>query len=811
MLIVHYPSSMQAYVSVRFFAFLHIKAFSYKPYCPVESASAKGYPLHLKCTPRLRSLGHALDFRETLREVWSGCVYIMRRFRGQETDRGARRLAAREEVFGARDWGKGQSRRLDEELVLTTEKHELGPELQGMKIAVDVKQEVHIDEEMQWLGSGDGYANGLILSRRERSAGLEEQIQLELERRGLPRIMREKSRAKASGRGLPEDSGLLLPEEWREIGHGKQRSWWRNVYDRISGTSRDNHSDNGLHENANLDSGIARKPSRRVSFKTKLTLDREIGEGDTYARLPTVESYNELLPPSRPLGHERSMHQPRIAPNSYRPPNVLHMSMGPPTPGDDCDQQLSFDLRLPKHKPPGRNAEGQIASRQPDLRLSPNVDHVLSRLFSSSPPKSDAGTSTSPSMALSTNPSSQTHSDSDRRYLRLVPPAQIVSKDTIALRTPVVVHEEGHGQLRVDDARRKRERSRTAIVEEVNSEPTPRHHLSSSREETRVDGEGPSAMLNPPPGLNLAPLARESTGSLRHELGPRGPRVPKPRIVLPAPLALELAPTDRSQQDVTTMKTSTATGHLPEIRISLFPPARRKAVPQYHGTTLPMAVNNKLTETQANSSVLAALSVDSQVSVAEIGPSETVETREQQSQQRPLTLTSVQEEMVTGAKGVPPGRMTSPSGLPNILTTESSTAVSYPKLPSRDSPSTPIVPNASLQRGGAQAVRRSSAPLPPRGSPALEKFSHRPLVSGPTTEMQRARRSKHRSPHHFYFPRHNVTGHPIAQETFEANSLRNAHRMFVPSGPSPSQSRRITSSRAIPGGHNTHDIHDLTT
>lgn len=767
MLIVPNPSSsMQTYASVRFFAFLHIKAFSYKPYCPVESASAKGYPLHLERTPRLRSLGHALDFRETLREVWSGCVYIIRRFRGQETDLGARRLAAREEVFGGREWRKGPPRNFDEELARATEKRALDPELQGLKIVVDVNQEVHVEDELQWLGLGDDHAYGLGFSRRERSVGLEEQIQLELERRGLPRIMREKSRAKVNSRGLPEDSRLLLPEGSRETRHGKQRSWWRNAYDRISGTSRDDHSDNGLHENADLDSGMARKPSRRVSFKTKLPLDREIGEVDTYARLPTVESYDGVLSPSRTHGHERSERQPRTASNSYRPPNALHMSMGPLTPGDG-DQQLPFDLRPPKHKPIERNAEGQIYSRQPDLRLSPNADHVLSRLFPSSPSKSDAGTSTTASIALSTNPSSQTHSDSDRRYLRLVPPAQIVSKDTIALRTPVVVHEESHTHLRVEDTWRKRERSRSAMVEGIDCEPIPRHELSSPREETRMDREGPSATLSTPAALNSAPLAREFSDSLhQHEFGPRGPRVPRSKIVLPAPLALDSMPKDRAQHDVTIAKTSTNTSSLPEIRFSLAPPAKRKAVPQYHETNLPMTANNEPTETQANSLVHLALSANSLSSIAEIRPSERVET-----------------------------------------------TASDPRLPSSYFAPSPIVPDASLQRRGARAVRHSSAPPPPHASPVLKNLSSRPLILGSAAEVQRARRSKQRSPRHFNFPRHNVTGHPIAEETFEVNSLRNrdAQRMSDPVRSSPSQSRRITSSQHIRTVNDAHDLHDLMT
>ncbi|KAG5646230.1 hypothetical protein DXG03_004057 [Asterophora parasitica] len=50
------------------FAFLHIRAFTYKPYRPSHPPdSIEPEP---EDTPRLRSLGHAMDFRETFREIW---------------------------------------------------------------------------------------------------------------------------------------------------------------------------------------------------------------------------------------------------------------------------------------------------------------------------------------------------------------------------------------------------------------------------------------------------------------------------------------------------------------------------------------------------------------------------------------------------------------------------------------------------------------------------------------------------------------------------------------------------------------------
>ncbi|KAF8178538.1 organic solute transporter Ostalpha-domain-containing protein [Mycena galopus ATCC 62051] len=52
------------------FAFLHLRAFSYKPYKPFHDPRSKAPPP--TPTPRWRSLCHAFDFRETFREIRAG-------------------------------------------------------------------------------------------------------------------------------------------------------------------------------------------------------------------------------------------------------------------------------------------------------------------------------------------------------------------------------------------------------------------------------------------------------------------------------------------------------------------------------------------------------------------------------------------------------------------------------------------------------------------------------------------------------------------------------------------------------------------
>ncbi|KAL4266333.1 DUF300-domain-containing protein [Pleurotus pulmonarius] len=196
------------------FAFLHIKAFSYKPYRPFHSPDSKDPPPQR--TKRLRSLGHAMDFRETFREMWVGWLYIWDRMRGREPrpDVNARRLAHHEEVMGrSRLPSNFTKARAVAQIREAGEEKEKAP-----LIKVNVEERVEVDGRRDWLGGRDevGYTLGPV--RRERSEGLEAQIQSELAKRGFG----------DDDKSSPVDVEQDLPPKRRS------RSWWRSIYDRIS-------------------------------------------------------------------------------------------------------------------------------------------------------------------------------------------------------------------------------------------------------------------------------------------------------------------------------------------------------------------------------------------------------------------------------------------------------------------------------------------------------------------------------------------------------------------------------------------------
>lgn len=188
---------------------------------------------------RLRALGHAFDFRETFRELWFSCVYMLRNWRGKETDRNARRLNVKAEIFGQRhDSGsRSRSRHRAEKkggrdlsfdpVLKNSEKQETLP----LAVAVDVEEQVHVNMERQWLGTGDDYIYGIGFSRRERSAGLADQIDEELSQRGITNsILRATDNKTARKNSLTTGD---VPA------HRKQRSWWQNIYRRLSRSSHD--------------------------------------------------------------------------------------------------------------------------------------------------------------------------------------------------------------------------------------------------------------------------------------------------------------------------------------------------------------------------------------------------------------------------------------------------------------------------------------------------------------------------------------------------------------------------------------------
>ncbi|KAF7798182.1 hypothetical protein EIP86_009399 [Pleurotus ostreatoroseus] len=193
------------------FAFVHIKAFTYKPYYDPPNR-----------TLRLRSLVHAFNFKETIDELWVGIKYMWYRYKGRETDVQARRHAVLEGVFG-------HSRIPTAKQSAQPPTRDVEPEKERLTVAVSVEETVHIGQERQWLGVGNDYGYGLGWHSRhqqEKSGGLGEQIERELTSRGYP---------------LQDYTplGTADPDHGeQEPLNRKRNSWWRNVYARLSHSDR---------------------------------------------------------------------------------------------------------------------------------------------------------------------------------------------------------------------------------------------------------------------------------------------------------------------------------------------------------------------------------------------------------------------------------------------------------------------------------------------------------------------------------------------------------------------------------------------
>lgn len=152
------------------FGFLHIRAFSYKPYRPFHDPHSDEPPPER--TPRFKSLGHALDFRETFRELWTGCVYFFHKARGKapKADFSAHRISHFEGAFGQpRPSGIPPAPRRVASRVVEKEKP-----TSPRYTSVD---QAEVNESPRWLDLSHRV-------NRETSESLEIQIEKELERRG---------------------------------------------------------------------------------------------------------------------------------------------------------------------------------------------------------------------------------------------------------------------------------------------------------------------------------------------------------------------------------------------------------------------------------------------------------------------------------------------------------------------------------------------------------------------------------------------------------------------------------------------------
>ncbi|KAJ7594634.1 organic solute transporter Ostalpha-domain-containing protein [Mycena floridula] len=187
------------------FASLHIKAFSYKPYRPFHHPDSSEPPPQR--TPKLKALGHALDFRETFREIWQGWLYLYDKMRGKppKLDSEVKQWSHYEGAFD----------RTRPSYMVDHDVHVTPPTHGRSDLVYDVR-----NPEIQWLGQGDNYGYGIA---REKSEGLEARIEKELDRRGYGNI---------PGRGHIKPAH----EADAPAQHQTQRSWWRSVYDRISST-----------------------------------------------------------------------------------------------------------------------------------------------------------------------------------------------------------------------------------------------------------------------------------------------------------------------------------------------------------------------------------------------------------------------------------------------------------------------------------------------------------------------------------------------------------------------------------------------
>ncbi|KAI0674597.1 organic solute transporter Ostalpha-domain-containing protein [Trametes maxima] len=402
------------------FALLHIKAFSYKPYYDSDSP-----------TPRWRSLIHAMSFKETGRELWAGLVYMIHRSRGRETDPLARREAALEDLFGrsriaihreANASSSGKAKPSEKE-----------PE-EG--VVVEVEREVHVNDERQWLGVGDDYVYGLGYQskpRRERSDGLEEQIEKELVKRGYG------SRSKrASG---ADYSPVVDAEAGAESGHQqRQTSWWKRMYNRLSQSGPDPETE---HLPPNGPPNSFPNPLRRPSAH-RHSKDIPTRAGATPLMYDVQEDdYNDPPPPSAIRTYRESKNKrggiKRKQPPALEPPLLSASFADIPSPlsspdvggtGVPTTQYLPVSVQPPSLAQPAPTTPAPTPSVSTPGTESVQADSFLERAFAASVEPSSSVE------VLSTGPSS---SQSHHTHVKLGPHPYIATKMKALPRTPDVV------------------------------------------------------------------------------------------------------------------------------------------------------------------------------------------------------------------------------------------------------------------------------------------------------------------------------------------------------------------------------------
>ena len=337
------------------FAFLHIKCFTYKVYVP-DISTIEG-DLEDYRTPRLKSLGHAMNPMETFRELWAGTIYIFRKWRGKETDKQARRVAAHQGVFGhsrsrVLSGGSAQS----ESLIHNS--HEKKREKQSTsplsrvesgrfdEVLIDVEREVYIGSERQWLGAGESHHYILGSITREKSEDFEDAIARELYKRGytlrgkvLPAllivdtvlILRLEASRHNKGRSAPRDADI---EQGHVRGGGNNQSWWRSIYQRVSQSSAEDEQEKHFSPHPKRKS-----VSRPRDSVQALPLIKEMS-------IPSTGYAYEDPPPPSTLNAYRSS---RFADNEHEIPRKSLPRASPPA---SNFARQSPDSAKPKANPP---------------------------------------------------------------------------------------------------------------------------------------------------------------------------------------------------------------------------------------------------------------------------------------------------------------------------------------------------------------------------------------------------------------------------------------------------------------------------
>ncbi|KIK61210.1 hypothetical protein GYMLUDRAFT_43292 [Collybiopsis luxurians FD-317 M1] len=344
------------------FGFLHIRAFTYKPYLPSDTSDPKlpGYRMS-----RWRALGHAMDFRETFRELWTGTIYLWEKMRGRhpKSDISARRVADYESAFGA-------PRRSE------TAQKEVPSEKKDPLAFPMIRTEREYYESppsSQWLGYGNNYGYGVF---REKSDDLETQIERELERRGYG--------SQIPGRGHIKP---VLDEGNPGYTHQPQRSWWRSIYNRVSQSGPEDENrkltpTSSRHASRRKSKSKSREPSKSRPRNRSRDVD---GERDVPSVYP--DTMDDPPPPSL-FRSKRSPHHK--ADQGVYSPVAQHGDEDILAPLSSFnDHQSSYLQRPPQQRKPSQNHRSHHitsppmspTSHRPELTSSPPPQSLLAPMM----------------------------------------------------------------------------------------------------------------------------------------------------------------------------------------------------------------------------------------------------------------------------------------------------------------------------------------------------------------------------------------------------------------------------------------------